>query len=342
MKMAAYLLLHVRRNCSARTASRRLIRVLWVGPQYSRIQVSLSNLVLSVFVSLPSLVSAAMPEWNSPAEVEKDGLTFLKFLHLTLGAVIWDFVSTLDYEWGVWTGRRKYLWTVWLYTGCRLALMVWLTLILVIQTVENDCTAFETTVTVLSYVITASASLMIALRVIAIWERKRLVMAISYGLVLVIFVVNVQSLVSNPSRGGQSSGICLSAPNGQQLPTSAVLGTDIVLIVLMLVGLLRMEESRHFGVARYLYHQGLLWMALVVAAEVPAVALSVLSLNEPMTIMMHPFEVSALCICATRMYRGLANYTYEPQSLDVPATMPSMHFHVQTSSRKIELPMQTM
>lgn len=146
-------------------------------------------------------------------------------------------------------------------------------------------------------------------------------MVISYGIILAVFVVNIQSLISasllnpdhgctyttnetqTPSGATHESGICLSAPNGQVLPTSAVFGADILLIIIMLAGLLRMEESRHFGLARYLYRQvcnayvllhihnlsshvqGLLWMALVIIAEAPAVALSALDLNGTCTVL---------------------------------------------------------
>jgi hypothetical protein len=27
--------------------------------------------------------------------------------------ISWEYVSTFDYEWGVWTGQHKYIWTVW-------------------------------------------------------------------------------------------------------------------------------------------------------------------------------------------------------------------------------------
>lgn len=42
---------------------------------------------------------------------------------------------------------------------------------------------------------------------IAVWERKKLIMALSYGLVVVVFVVNVQSLISASPRGVEYSHV---------------------------------------------------------------------------------------------------------------------------------------
>jgi hypothetical protein len=52
------------------------------------------------------------------------------------------------------------------------------------------------------------------------------------------------------------SQTCVPIGTFSHVPCStAILVTDFSLVSLMLVGLLRLEESRHFGLVRYLYRQ---------------------------------------------------------------------------------------
>ncbi|KAH9976465.1 hypothetical protein BJV77DRAFT_1054019, partial [Russula vinacea] len=40
-------------------------------------------------------------------------LTIVKFWHATGGLYIWEFFTTLDYEWRVIRGGLPYRWTIW-------------------------------------------------------------------------------------------------------------------------------------------------------------------------------------------------------------------------------------
>lgn len=56
---------------------------------------------------------------------------------------------------------------------------------------------------------------------------------------------------------------------------------DLLLLLLMLSGLLRKRDARRFGIWCFLWAQGLLWLALAVAVELPTVVGYSASLVSP-------------------------------------------------------------
>ncbi|VDB94061.1 unnamed protein product [Peniophora sp. CBMAI 1063] len=284
-----------------------------------------------------------MPDETSPQEVLKDELFLLRLGHIVFGIILWDLVSNMEYEWSVWKGERRYLWTIWLHAACRLMLLAWVALSFAVEITQPDCTelkALTLTVSVVSYMILACASLMIALRAVAIWQRKKIIMLIAYGMLVACVAVRMKYLFSLAvggafsSVGGsaQSSG-CPQSSVGQLVNTSTLFATDFLLIMIMMVGLIRMEEARRFGITRHLYNSGLLWMILVMVIEIPNLVLAALDLNGPLDDLLGPFEVAALAICATHMYRDLAAYTHVIESLNVPVTTATMCFETATGVR---------
>ncbi|KZV76807.1 hypothetical protein PENSPDRAFT_344092 [Peniophora sp. CONT] len=265
-------------------------------------------------------------DWNSKDVVDDDMLIFLRLFHALFGIVVWEYISTFDYELDVWLGKRKYLWTVWLYSSCRMLLLLWLFTLAVQQNggVTTHCTAFFLTCVLFSYFAIGMASIIIALRVIAIWKHSKMVKALSYGLIATSFALNMRDVSLVRAEYDPDVDACIPFATYKFLPNGiGILATDVILVVLMLVGLLRMEEARRSGIAKFLYHQGLLWFVLVVIAEVPTIVFVSLNLNDVLTVMLHPFEVAALSLCATRMYRGLTDYEHEPESLKVPGSVQS-------------------
>ncbi|VDB92383.1 unnamed protein product [Peniophora sp. CBMAI 1063] len=286
-----------------------------------------------------------MPEWSSPVELEKDGLVFIRLNSLVAGVMIWDCVSTLEYEWGVWLGQRKYLWTIWLYSSCRFLLFIFSALMLIAQaTIESNCTVLALTIAVVSYLNLSITALLLALRTIAVWERRRIVLFLSHGLVAVCFCVNLGSLaldarVLQVIKSGtlDLQGCSGTKTNSRLAVVITVLGTDGILIGMMMTGLVRMPKEIRRGIIKHLYMSGLLWMMLVVAVEVPVFVLNVLDLNGTMNDMLSSVAIAGASICATRLYRSLAEWTHDIESVNVPVTMESMHFQTreETADRTV-------
>jgi len=91
------------------------------------------------------------------------------------------------------------------------------------------------------------------------------------------------------------------------------LGTDIILLLIMLVGLLRLNlhESGAFGLGRLMWKQGLVWLFIATIAEVPPATFIALNLNEPFNYMFTVPSEIAMSIAATRIHRSLANFAVD-------------------------------
>ncbi|KZV73731.1 hypothetical protein PENSPDRAFT_270486 [Peniophora sp. CONT] len=257
-----------------------------------------------------------MPNWERQAESHIDRQIYIKLFCFVFGVGIWEYITAFGYEWAVYSGRRKYLRTIWLYSGFRFLLLMWLFTLLVSKNgaVHHHCTTMYIATSFTCYVIVSLGSLMIALRVIAIWEHKRLISLLSYGFIILCFVVNMRSLFYLRARYDPVSRSCVAFGSYNHLPcTIAILATDMALMAMMLLGLLRLWEARQLGLVRFLYRQGVLWLALAMIAGHPTVVAAGLGVTKDIYLTAQVFATTALCICATRMYRGLTDYVHVPE-----------------------------
>jgi len=126
---------------------------------------------------------------------------------------------------------------------------------------------------------------------------------------------------------------------------------DLFFLVAMLFGLLRMKEARRLGLWKFLWNQGLIWIALATVAEAPTVVFLRLNLNQVMNVMFFTPEQLILVIGATRMYRTLSDFTksYNPSGNysapngphsgaaagNEPDAMPMHRVRVRVTARKI-------
>ncbi|KAH9984313.1 hypothetical protein BJV74DRAFT_952281 [Russula compacta] len=130
---------------------------------------------------------------------------------------------------------------------------------------------------------------------IAIWNRTKVVMAIA---------------ASVRSEWVPTQGVCLwSNITSTKSNMIITLATDIVLLLIMLVGLLRLryQSGGAFGIASILWKQGLIWLLFATISEFPPTVFIILNLNEPLNSVFQPFSVVVMSIAATRMYRSLAD-----------------------------------
>ncbi|KAN0141792.1 hypothetical protein V8E53_000254 [Lactarius tabidus] len=123
----------------------------------------------------------------------------------------------------------------------------------------------------------AAASMLIVVRIIAIWNGNRLATAIA----ICAWSTNVAFLIHNiillRAAWVPAQSVCEVLNTESTIQTVvATLVTDVVLLLTVLVGLLRLRPyGTVFGVGNILWKQGLIWLFLATVAEVlPAVFLN--------------------------------------------------------------------
>ncbi|EIM84468.1 uncharacterized protein STEHIDRAFT_159139 [Stereum hirsutum FP-91666 SS1] len=252
-----------------------------------------------------------MVNWLDPTVLANDASANVKLLHVVDGLYIWEFFTTLNYEWSFVSGRRKARWTIWVYVGCR-----WFTLASVVTNLVGfnvtspiNCQAWIVALLVFSYFSFAFASFLVVLRSIAIWERRLPVSCLVMGIWLTEIAFLIHGVTEGKAIWLPDENTC-DVLNTEKARNNviATLATDVSLLSIMLVGLLRKRGAGMFPLWRMLYHQGLAWIALAAVAEIPPVTFLSLNLNPALNIMFQTPAMIIMTIATTRIYRGLSNF----------------------------------
>ncbi|KAH9955664.1 hypothetical protein BJV74DRAFT_467429 [Russula compacta] len=264
-----------------------------------------------------------MVNFEDPAVVEHDIQAVKDFWHTISGIYLWEFITALDYELDIIRGRRPYRWTIWLYSLTRLACLGVIIIIFVGLDVTTpfNCQAWAVTALSLGYVAIAASSLLIVLRIIAIWNKNKVIVAISTG----VWVTNVSLIIRGLVRVRASwvlgQQLCIAYNiETSKLGITATLFTNMALLFIVLVGLfrLRLQGGGSFGIGRLLWTQGVIWFVLAAAAGAPPTVLIIMDLNYPFNIMFLPLKVIVMAISAQRLYRGLADFVSASTDIHVP------------------------
>ncbi|KAH9956524.1 hypothetical protein BC827DRAFT_1270890 [Russula dissimulans] len=254
-----------------------------------------------------------MVNFRDPVEIAQDQLAVTKLWHAMAGLYMWEFVTTLDYEWSIIRGHRPYRWTIWIYCLTRVAALMGVILSLVGDdvTAPYNCEIETVFHLVFGYLAVASASLLIVLRIIAIWNKKKIITVVA----TTVWAINALSLIYGIARirstWSPDEATCLVLNIESNKPNFIVaLCTDIVLLVIMLVGLLRLgfHERSAFGMGRLMWRQGLIWLLIATLAEVPPTVFICLNPNGPFNRMFTITSMIAMSIAATRTHRQLVDF----------------------------------
>jgi len=146
------------------------------------------------------------------------------------------------------------------------------------------------------------------LRIIAIWNREKIIILIAMGVWVtdVAFLIYGSAQIRN-SWSHELNACVLVKPDGIKPGIMGSLIADVVLLLIMLIGLLRLRfgAGDGFNLERVLWKQGLIWLLLAIVCETPPTVFISLNLNEPTSYIFQIPNVITMTIAATRMYRSL-------------------------------------
>lgn len=250
-----------------------------------------------------------MIDWHDPAVIAADNLAFIKFVHVMGGVYIWEFILYLGFEYSVFTRKRKFTWSFLLYLGCRWCALLAVTLLIMGLDVSHkiDCQAWVVSAFVFGNLTLTFSSALIILRVAAIWDRNKFIITIACA----VFLGNIASLAYSisPLRSDWTGSCTISHTNHSRINVLSAFITDIILLVLMLVGLLRWKNVTDSSVVwRLLRTQCLIWVAIVTFAGLPATVFVILNLNDALNLIPQVLGVIITSLGAARIHRGLVDY----------------------------------
>ncbi|KAI9446987.1 hypothetical protein F5148DRAFT_744025 [Russula earlei] len=152
---------------------------------------------------------AGMVKFNDPVVVAQDFRAVVNLWYIVDGLYIWEFVTTVDYEWSVIQGHRPYRSTIWLYSLTRISTL----LAMIVNMIGFDtfrpinCQLWVTSEVFFAYFAVANASMLIVLRVIAVWNQNRIVFAISMS----TWVANISALIHSKSLTADGLELLINA-----------------------------------------------------------------------------------------------------------------------------------
>jgi len=254
-----------------------------------------------------------MVNFHDPTVMEGDALALSKLWHTVCGIYIWEYFTTLEYEWNIIRGRRPYLRTIWIYSLARMSalLTVVLEFIIADTTVPLNCQAAISSVSAFVFLTMSASSLLIVLRIIAIWNRNKVAMTMAIIIWGINSIVYVQFLARLRSAQAPGQLTCVQVNlESTLLNLIAVPFTDIALLLIMLIGLLRLRGhgGSMFGITKVLWRQGVFWLLIAIAAEISPVVFISLDLNASFDVMFQLPSWFTMVIAATRLQRSSVDF----------------------------------
>jgi hypothetical protein len=254
-----------------------------------------------------------MVDFHNPAVIQEDAFAVVKLWHVVDGIFIWEFFVTLDYEWSIFQRRRPYRWTIWIYSLTRVCTLIAVSLNMLgfDSTSPIDCQLWVVFELIFAYFAFAAASLLIVLRIIAIWDKNRIVVAIAMSAWLTNVAFLIHGITQLHATWSPTQSVC-AVLNIESSKNNIIitLVTDVVLLLTMLAGLLRLRQyGTMMGLWRLLWRQGLIWLLLATVSEVTPTVFISLNLNDPLNLMFQTPSLIVMAIAATRMYRSLTDFS---------------------------------
>jgi len=246
---------------------------------------------------------------SSTAAVPPSVIVTVKLAHVFSGIFIWEFFTTLGFEWEVYRRRRPWRWSFLVYVVARV-----LTLAAVVDVVFGfdaqgplDCGIWFRSTLVLSFAAIVLSSLLILLRGVAIWGHSPLVVAVTAVIWLTDVAVAIWSVQMGEAVWLPALRACaISGADRLHMGILVDLCTDVVLLSIMLAGV--MNKRNGTGLWRVLYVQGLVWFLFAVCSKIPPIALGFMNIDEGWDLMFNTPHLIIIVVVATRVYRGLFMY----------------------------------
>ncbi|KAI0052432.1 hypothetical protein FA95DRAFT_1320023 [Auriscalpium vulgare] len=268
----------------------------------------------------PSVSSAEM---TSVSPTDSSLVVTVKLLHVFGGIYLWEWATTLDFEWEVYTGQRPWRWSFGVYILCRtLALGGIITAFVGFSPMSSsfNCELWLRFLLVFSWFAIAFSSLLILLRGVAIWGRSWYVIVFTVGVWLVNFGMAIYSVQQGNAQWLPEERACnVTGTHRYRFGLMANLLSDVTLLLTMLLGVLNKRNAT--GLWRILYIQGLCWILIASFSEIPPVVLSFMNISEGWNLMFQVPHLVIIVIVATRVYRDLFQYI-SPSSSGASRTPP--------------------
>ncbi|KAF5363170.1 hypothetical protein D9758_008332 [Tetrapyrgos nigripes] len=214
-----------------------------------------------------------MVDWQSSGTVAANAASNGKLVHAILGIYLWDWINTLDFDWTLLTGRRKFRWPLVFYFCGRYAMLAALIGFTVALDVRNEinCQALYQVLQVLSNTALGVASINLAIRTMSIWDQNRYINAGLSLLILGQFGIIIRSMFHVNATFAPTSGCTVVSAESNILGGMYIYSMGIDLVLLILTAYKLEFRLTHNGLAKVMVKDGLFYFAFAFIGTLVAV-----------------------------------------------------------------------
>lgn len=230
-----------------------------------------------------------MTDWDSPTIILSEYFVYANTIHLLFGLYIWEVIMSLDFDYAILTRKRDFRPSFLLYFGARWFPLIVIFLEMLGQDVRYmNCQLYVVFAYLLTYLGFLFASSLIVLRIVAIWERDKIAMTIAGCTWLSNFVMCIYCVATVRAVWIAPLRICgISDVLKVRFSIISIISSEVVLLALVIVGLLRWRNRGKGGLWKLLFTQGLAWVVVTLVAEIPPLVFILLNLNVMMDLITH-------------------------------------------------------
>ncbi|VDB94443.1 unnamed protein product [Peniophora sp. CBMAI 1063] len=196
----------------------------------------------------------------------------------------------------------------WSYLLCRLLLIVYSAGITVLSSREQvECHFLLKLLTSTGFLGVICSSLLLSIRVAAVWAWNKGILALLGTILCAMLGSAIFFTVKADSTYSSDLEICaLSGVHNDYYPSIITTCGDGTILIFLLLGLQRnWRDAKTYRMWNVLWSQGLIYLVLAVAVDVPLVVLLSLNLNAIINSIVVIPQIIILGIGATRMFRSL-------------------------------------
>lgn len=259
-----------------------------------------------------------MVDWNSPENVLSSADALSKVGNVFFGLYVWEFLSSLHFDWEILVGKRKFKWPMAVYFICRYSMLASQVVGIVgLDSVTPvNCQALLKFAEITADIAVTMASMNLAIRTAAVWNNELRIVIPLIILNLSQWSIILQGGVVMGSWNPQVSSCSFGVADHTKQLLLVVLTMAIDLAVLVLSYYKLSDGLLTSPTSRLLLHDGLLYFFVMFTVNVITTTLICLDWNAPILIATTVPATVVCVIASSQLVRRL--YTkgpYAPQSI---------------------------
>ncbi|EEB94724.1 hypothetical protein MPER_06416, partial [Moniliophthora perniciosa FA553] len=210
-------------------------------------------------------------DWKSSAALSRDAVAFAKFMHVLFGLYVWEWFGSIDFDWELLRGKRRFRWPLIFYLLGRYSLLIALAATVASpqsnEVIPVDCTSLYLLIQIMGGMSIALASDNLAIRTIALWRGYKYVIFSIIAMMLAHWglVLRISVLISASWVDGQGCVIVNNMAGLIRVTYGYTMGFDFAILCISAYKL-GTAPGKRSELVQLLYYDGLIYFIIAFLA----------------------------------------------------------------------------